>query len=373
MTSSSTLFTFVISLILGFILASPAKSSSLSDTLFLRQHNGIGLSIGRSIPHTARFIPSILTPSGLIDVYWGHDYLDQSHKIRYSTAWRLQFSSLGNPGVLGNAWSLTPCLGIRLFDLADRPIALQLSTGLSYLSRKYDPFRNPENNVIGSHINNMTELGLTWQVFYNRFWNWDLGIFMTHFSNGSFQNPNLGVNIVSLRLNVKRISSKDPERITMDPPLKNKRIYWQYRQGIAIQDNVIGGPKHLVYSISFMGYHRTSQRNMTGMGLHLGYNEGEYRWLTRSRPENESDNRRKASDISIIIGNEWLFKQVGIILLSGYYLYDPYHRVSPIFFKAGFHWYPDIRIIPDGIFVFGNIKSHFFIADYLELGIGYRW
>jgi hypothetical protein len=75
--------------------------------------------------------------------------------------------------------------------------------GIGVFSKHYDEIKNPNNNVIGSTFNNITQfkLGFDWKINSHVYFS-TCGSF-THWSNAKIQNPNLGINLGALTIGLK--------------------------------------------------------------------------------------------------------------------------------------------------------------------------
>jgi len=58
----------------------------------------------------------------------------------------------GNTSILGNAFTISPNITTTLFEGKKWKGHFQVGTGIAYLTKKYNPVSNPENNAIGSNI-----------------------------------------------------------------------------------------------------------------------------------------------------------------------------------------------------------------------------
>jgi hypothetical protein len=366
----------VFTVVLVYAISFACQASGTTDTLGLQRRVGFSTDMGRIIPHTGRFIPIINYPTFLFEFKYTKQRfsIDNMQKIEdyRIVEWVAQYAVFGDRQILGNAFSIYPAATIRIWKSKYTNTYFRIGSGLSILNRKFDPIQNPNNNVIGSHLNNITVFGFQFDL--KKWSKWDMAahINFTHFSNGSMQNPNLGINTATAGMTLynKKESNKPFKPKPIEPQGKIQ-ILW--RNGIALQDNVAGGSKHLAYTTNVLCMFATSSNNSLGGGIHIGYNNGEYRWLIRRTPESEKNLHLQSTDISINLANEWMFYQVGLFASVGYYLFDPFYKISPIYFKGGFNYYPFNSQFLKGFCFIGNIKSHFFIADFMELGIGYKW
>jgi hypothetical protein len=353
------------------------QAANTTDTLGLIKRIGLSADIGRIIPHTQRFIPVVNYPTLLFEIKYAKQHFsiqnDQKIENFRIVEWVAQYAIFGDRQILGSALSLFPAANIRIYKSPYFNTYFRIGSGLSIINRKFDPIHNPTNNVIGSHLNNITVLGFQFDI--KKWRNWDMAahINFTHFSNGSMQNPNLGINTATAGLTIYNKRESSSKTDVPKPREHSRKLNLLWRSGVALQDNVAGGPKHLAYTGNLLCMIKTSTNNSFGGGIHVGYNNGEYRWLLRRFPESDKNLHVQSTDFSINLANEWMFYNVGLFASVGYYLYDPFYKISPIYFKGGFNYYPFQQTFLKGFCFIGNIKSHFFIADFIELGIGYKW
>ena len=110
----------------------------------------------------------------------------------------MQYHSLGDRKIYGDAISIAPSY---TFFLRQLPIYLRLDCGFAYLSKQFDENNNPENRAIGSRINNVTKLRIGYNA-HHRDWTYGFYLGLTHYSNLSTIEPNLGLNHIGLGLTI---------------------------------------------------------------------------------------------------------------------------------------------------------------------------
>jgi hypothetical protein len=126
----------------------------------------------------------------------GNKPWQQDHKYpRYGLG--MHYSDLiMNPSdtTMGNPFSLFMFYSAPWARWGRFTLATDISTGLSYMSRIYDPVTNPYNDVVASHINLYFDLKMNLGFSLGKRWDLYAGYGLTHYSNGRIRQPQKGVN-----------------------------------------------------------------------------------------------------------------------------------------------------------------------------------
>ena len=332
---------------------------------------------GKILPHTDEF------PQGLNG--WTRSLQVEYIKIRsgnkqWHQDWRypevggrLDFSDFGEGQFLGRSIGLVPF--IRWSNRSTKSFLwyADIGGGIAYLSHPYHILTNPDNTVIGTHWNNLTQLrsGIHWVLGTHH--ELSTSIVLSHFSNGKIKSPNLGINTASISLGYRYFLN----RLEAPPysPNNNKESSWglAYQIGLGIHDGGLGTPVHPVWIHSISLTRQTSRIHRIWSGITYAWDRYKYQILSLQLPYDMQRISNQSSDISVWLGTEWIAGNVSIWLQSGYYLYHPFQKPSPIYFKFGTHYYPFQNEHLKGLFCGVNIKSHFGIADYFEFRLGYLY
>lgn len=99
---------------------------------------------------------------------------------------------------VGNPFSIFMFFSKPFARLGKFTFSTDLSLGLSYTSKYYDPKINPYNDVIGSPINLYFDLNANLRYPLNRKVNLSFGTGITHYSNGAMAKPQKGMNTIRL-------------------------------------------------------------------------------------------------------------------------------------------------------------------------------
>jgi hypothetical protein len=150
---------------------------------------------------------------------------------------------MGNPSLNGSALAWHINIEANLKQRQHFHSAVRIGSGIGYLSKPYDLNTNKMNKAIGSHFNgNM-------QLMYKAYFDLTpksalvLGLGVTHYSNGNFRRPNLGINMAHLSVGyLQKVKLSDQFRSRQLPDLFPK-------PGFAVFNNVDSLPfKALSYS-----------------------------------------------------------------------------------------------------------------------------
>jgi hypothetical protein len=143
------------------------------------------------------------------------NYFDLSYSIRttgikashsyYNYPWYgvgANFITSGNPDQIGNVFGLYTYGILRLTKKEEHPLRIKVGAGLGYVQHTFNIISNNQAIAIGSHLNsNMVfRFEKTFPIHYKEKIGGEiyLGFGLTHFSNGSFKSPNLGLNFITL-------------------------------------------------------------------------------------------------------------------------------------------------------------------------------
>jgi hypothetical protein len=114
-------------------------------------------------------------------------------------------------------------------------LATDISMGLSYMQRIYDPVTNPYNDVIASHINLYFDLNMNLGFSVSNRMDLYAGYGLTHYSNGRIHQPQKGVNNWGWTAGISYLL-KEPEEdfIYREPPKfePSENIQFMYAVGV---------------------------------------------------------------------------------------------------------------------------------------------
>lgn len=109
-------------------------------------------------------------------------------------------SNLGKFPELGKVYALYPFINYPLLRGETSQFTLKLGAGVAYLTRCFDHLENPYNFSIGSHINAAVNISFEYRQEITPRLSSVASIGLTHFSNGATKSPNYGLNTFSAAL-----------------------------------------------------------------------------------------------------------------------------------------------------------------------------
>ena len=366
-----------ISLFVGMGVLSNAQAQTASNQL------EFGVSSGRIIPHNARFKPVIDGPSFLYQISWLRQKED-------SLAWRraANFPSVGLTlvvadcapnDIFGYAVGVSPFFDLALRQRPKSRLDLRLGTGLAYFTKCYDPVTNPDNNVIGSHLNTIVHFGIHHQWMVSSRLSLGQGIDVFHFSNARTTLPNSGINVASAKLFV-RYALANPtlqdihtsSHYNQDGIVELRPHSLSLRYGLGLNNRIVGGPVRLIHSSIVQYMYSTGPLHSIGFGLKQSWDMGELEALNFLN-QGEDFKLGAASNASVFIADAWRFGATGLELAVGAYLYDRSLTYSRLWFKIGIQGLLGGRKrLMQGV-LGCHMKSHYAVAEYVELQSGIQF
>lgn len=286
--------------------------------------------------------------------------------------------TLGNAEVLGQAVGFAPVMGFYLLRKQHWRLQGQLGWGLAYLTKRFDSFDNPQNIVIGTHLNAYTtaRLRLAYRVGG---WEPNFTLSLAHYSNSNAMSPNLGINIPSLQFGlryhpkIKEIDkSVQQEKLAQLPNFK-QRVSPFVQLGMGMSAAISRGPFFPCYTAKVGAAWQYSRKGLAEMGVEYSFNGSVYQFRLHNNPT--SVVLRDFNRYAIFLSHEFLFGQVGFYTLGGIYLNKHIDQRSLIATQVGINFYPRSTVwyrrhqVRIGL----NIRAYFGLAEFVLLEMGYRF
>lgn len=277
-------------------------------------------------------------------------------------------SSLGNKEILGNAFGSYGFIEFP-FNLSFRHVlTAKLGAGLGFLSRVYDPIKDPKNVAMSSHVNALICLGIQGRWYLTKKDVFTYGLDMTHLSNGATKVPNLGVNLPFISLGYARvIKAMEIDTITKYAYERTPFFRsWSYSPiGIAsFKENFpYGGKRYPVYAISNVFYKQF--RPKVGMEIALDF-------ISKQALFGYRDYIPKTQwsifQIGTYLGYAIPLDKLRFVIGMGYYVKDRYDADDEFYHRVGMRYQAK-----NGLMLNLVLKSHWAKADYIEFGLGYTF
>ncbi len=267
--------------------------------------------------------------------------------------WDFGHRALGN-GVSG-LFFVQPVL----FSVWDTDISLKTGLGVSYLNNPYHEEANPLNITYSNHFGFPLMAGLSLSHSINDDWMLLLSGIFQHISNGGVNQPNLGINYVTVGIGIQR---KLDER-SLPPP--GTPSPFEPENGIRdVSVSLIAGLKEptgsedkaLVLSLSGEYRHQFARINAWTVG-----------GMVETDHSRDVSTLRDKSRISLTAGHAFLLGRFSFAQKAGIYLWRG-HATHNSWFQ---YYTLDFDVMP-GLGIGAGLKAHGRVAEFLGLRILYR-
>ena len=265
--------------------------------------------------------------------------------------------------------------GLYNFYFLKRNLKLKLAQGISWSSSPYDKVSNSKNKAFGSTLLANTNIGLEYAKdnIFDKF-GIHAGILFTHYSNGRTKSPNSGINTYLLNIGVnynldeKRTNTIDTtqSKVSYKEPLKYNFVL---RTGINESPIIRSGQKPF-YHLGFFVDKRLNRKSAIQLGseLFLTYYFKDFiKYQSVAYPEKNLDPNTDFKRVGLFVGHELFINKISLEAQVGYYVYREFKNDIPVYDRVGMKYYFN-KNINAGF----TIKTHLFLAEALEFGIGVR-
>ncbi|MBL7812022.1 MAG: acyloxyacyl hydrolase [Bacteroidetes bacterium] len=274
----------------------------------------------------------------------------------------LNYMDLGN-SINGKAFTFFACYDLGLLGTQKWSLRGRLGVGTGYLTKMYSQ-ANPMNRAIGSHFNGFMQVLGYMQYQPSKRLAFQLGLGLSHHSNGNFSQPNLGVNEPSLFVGCKL---SDYARKISNPDLGTTRVHtvqWQLGFRLGLRQISVDDEMNFTIAIAdlMIQYPQNPVRRWR-LGICYYYDRTYQYTKFQPMPGARLD---RASEIAISGGQEYRIGRVGFTGDLGVYVYRP-DRTKRAYYEAlGLRYY-----VNDHLVVMNRLKAHLTSADFFEWGICY--
>lgn len=286
--------------------------------------------------------------------------------LRWGTGFT--FFNLGNRELNGYVYALHFHVEANLKKRKHFQSTLKFGSGVGFLDRPYNLLTNKKNKAIGSHLNgNM-------QVMYKTYFDISqrnslvAGLGITHYSNGNFRRPNLGINMVHLNFGIlhKLKIEQEPKLKTL-PQLFPKNGF-EFNLGFARKQIGVADTRFFtIGGASLLYYFRHNDTRNWRVGLQ-SYFDKTYPYVKFDANSLNNVKLAKMTEIAAVMGHEFVFGRLAIVTDIGAYFYRPNDYKKAVYFSIGFNYF-----FNKGFNVQSRLKSHMAVADYFYWSGGYRF
>ncbi len=272
------------------------------------------------------------------------------------------YVNLANDALLGRANALMGYINFPLVKKRSFQFDLHLGSGLGYLSKRYERVENHKNLAIGSHLNAAIQIMAETQYRLSNHLFMHLNYGVTHFSNGAYHVPNLGINNISLNAGLRYQFTYPVSFIKRELPAYEKAWSQQLIYAVGVKEAYPpSGHQYFAHTLSYTIAKQVSYKSVVGFGGDVFYD------LSLSQFADDP----KASEIvrgGLHVSYEMLISKVTMVLQMGGYVYDQFKLDGSFYHRFGWHY-----TLNKNLFANLSLKTHFARADYVELGMGWRF
>ena len=261
------------------------------------------------------------------------------------------------------------------FYFLNRHLKLKLAQGIAYASSPYDKETNSKNKAFGSQILANTNIGLSYKKDYliDNF-GIEAGLLFTHYSNGRIKSPNSGINTYGFNVGVN-YNFQEPKERVIDSTYLNTKFREPIKYNIVLRSGVNESPvinsgQHPFYHFGFYADKRLSRKSAFQVGTDLFLTESFkdfIKFKANAYPENNINGNADYKRVGVFVGHELFINKISLEAQVGYYVYDEFKNEIAIYDRVGMKYY-----LSKKVFTSFTIKTHIFLAEALEFGVGVR-
>lgn len=277
-----------------------------------------------------------------------------------------------NNEILGKMYSAGLNYNFYFFN---RNVQLKIAEGIAFATNPYDKETNSKNKAFGTNVTANTNIALSYKKDYI-FDNFGVqaGILFTHYSNGRIKSPNSGINSYNLNIGVN-YNFEDKVKTEIDTVKFNMKFTEPIKYNFVFRSGV--NESALIRSGQFAFYHigaYADKRINRKSALQLGADffitpslKELINFQSIAYPERNIDVNTDYKRVGIFAGHELFINNLSIETQIGFYVYKPFKNDIAMYNRVGAKYY-----FTKNIFSSFHIKTHLFLAEALEFGIGYR-
>ncbi|MBV6485270.1 MAG: hypothetical protein KFKLKKLM_01831 [Flavobacteriales bacterium] len=275
------------------------------------------------------------------------------------------FFNTGNPESLGNIYGVFPFVD---FPLNNWKVQwhIRFGYGAGFVEKPFNKETNYKNLVIGSHVNALIYFNTHWNIPITEKIDFSAGVSLTHLSNGSLKRPNLGINMFTLNSGISYYFGAPVVKSIAEVEKRPRETSHLVLANFGLKEvDKIGGKKYMIYNTSYNLMRSITNKSSFGVGADFIYNSSLEPLVLRLQNEDNG----KISNFRMGISGIYSLDMGSLSLLfqTGRYLYTTYEKDGNIYSRIGSRYR-----INKKVFVNLSLTTHFFVADYIEYGIGYR-
>ncbi len=276
---------------------------------------------------------------------------------------------IGNPNVNGKVFSLNLAFEATLRRARLSHSTIRLGSGIGYFTKPFRVSTNLKNRAIGSELNGCMQLAINHYLKAGPSFNLHGGLGLTHFSNGNFTKPNLGINMPSLNVGLDWIFEKQNDKTNRQNIFHLKEKY-NFSVNVFVgkrQINIADSRKLVLYTFSLLKFNKINSLRRLRFGLDL-FVDRTYPYTPFKPLVSYFNKPEKITEFAVKLGHEYTLGKAGFITDFGVYLYRPNSTKRRYYQLVGFSYH-----VSPKIYFLTLLKAHLSSADYFEWGLGYNF
>ncbi len=336
--------------------------------------------LGEFLPHhkimsSLEKLPSYGIELNYFSKHSSEEYFNKRYKYPFR-GFGVSYMNLGNSKILGSSFSSYAILEFQLAKIFGFDFNFRGSSGLSYLTKKYDKDLNPQNIAIGTHLNYYFNLD------FNLLYKWKnnnlfrFGAEFSHNSNGAVKKPNLGINQVFLYFSYNHLLTEKSEFNYSEYSRKNLSPHEVYAMiTYSTSDEYSKAPEGrgagFICSTQAIAYnYQYSNLGKLGVSHDIMYNANlrYYYDYVRDTLIMHHKEINEVLKYGLSFGHQLIYNRLEFIVFMGFYYYHQAKRSDKFYTRIGARYY-----LSDYFFINLSIRAFGFKAHYIESGIGFSF
>ncbi len=275
----------------------------------------------------------------------------------------LLYTKMGNPSQIGNVIGLSPFFNFPIFTKNKSSIGFELGTGLAYVSKPFDLINNYKNVAIGSKLNIFLRGYFTYCYKINSHIRISLGAGITHISNGALKVPNLGLNVLSTKIQLSyylqkaqtNLASKTKDELLFNNSQKIHQVNLGFGKKQIQIDNKIN---YLITSFQYQ-YGWYYKRYFISQFI-IDYNNN-----PSIKKEINAKSKLVNNRLALGFTQDFLIHRLSVVLTNAAYIINANPK-QKFYTKLGIKYY-----FKRNFTCSLSLKTHLNKADFIETSIGY--
>lgn len=282
-------------------------------------------------------------------------------------------ADLGNPTHLGQAIGIFPFVNFPLNPGRKFKLFARAGNGLGLITKPFERTTNHKNNINGSYFNEFAYIRIYAAFRASKKIQMQTGVGLTHLSNGNWAVPNLGINIVTANLGLrfqKSASPKTPLQITPDTTLKNinRKVFVTTNVLVGLNEtNYRNGKKYGTFAFTLAAWKTVSHKSRYCIGHDLFYYMAN---IAKAEEKGTFDTSNKLNNLQggLRLGYEITVGKIALPIEMGAYYFTKTTINGSFYHRFGVRFYMNEHLILNY-----TLKTHWFTAENIEFGAGYRF